>query len=158
MQHEASSSMLFLSLKFHLLLGAQWEQKSFFLYLVFLTLCKELDIIESLRSQEHVRSLGPVFWSQSKRMKLRLRRERRICPEWVGLLVTELGPEWWSSQHSTLQHLLCPTVCWALHYIQGHDNDDYKNFFSYTRLRSKWLGQTQKKKHTKKQKQQQQKL
>lgn len=51
-----------------------------------------------------------------KKKKIKLRRQRRICPKWLSQVVTKLRPELWSPQplrSSIPKHLLGLTVCWV---------------------------------------------
>lgn len=105
------------------------------------------DMVEALSSKEHGRPWALSSDHKDKKMKWKLRRERRICSEWLSQLVTKLGPELWSTQpprKSLPRHLVSPTVCWALRYILGTWQWWLQRFFYYRRLLSKWIGQTQK--------------
>lgn len=75
---------------------------------------------------------GPCPRITKKKIKIKLRRQKRICPEWLSQLVSKLRPELWSPQplrSSLPKHLLGPTVCWPLCYILGTWKKWLQRFF-----------------------------
>ena len=139
--------MLFLSLQLHLFCWEHIESRSLIFSLFRIPhplLGTQYHRIIALPGTCQI--IGPVLWSQRQKDEAQAQKRKENLSRVTQPISDTAGPELWSPQHSEIHS---PSIYWVLlcagHcIIFGDDNDNYKDFFSYRSLRSKWIGQTQK--------------